>query len=131
MKKIITDTNVWYNITSEEFEKINTLNYKLSIPIIVLKELHTSPNVHLNQISYNAVKNAIKNILIYEQDVDFINLDPFEYLLKRIMPEYDTSNLIEYYVKEFKSFVQLKYEDVKINYQVRPDISGFTNFINE
>lgn len=129
--RIITDTNIWYNITQKEFEKIKSKKHKLFIPIIVLNEIYTSPNIYLNAKTFNKAKKAIENILKYENNVEFIDLNPFEYLLKQIMPDYKTPNTIEFYIKEFKALAQLNFDDVKYNHIERFDISGLTNFINE
>jgi hypothetical protein len=130
MKNIITDTNIWYNIEPNEFQNIKENNYNLIVPIIVLNELYTSPNIHLSQKTFDKVKIAIENILRFENELEFIKYNPFEFLIKKIMPQYETSNNVEFYINEFRAFIQLKFTDIKNNHPKRTDISGLTDFIN-
>jgi len=129
MSKIITDTNIWYNITSQEIEKISK-NYNLVISTIILNELYTSPNLRKKASTFLKVKKAINNILENREKITFIELDPFEFLLKKILPEYQKESLIEFYLNEFRALIKLDFETVKNKYKTRYDISGLTDFIN-
>lgn len=130
MKRIITDTNIWYNITSQEIEKISE-NYNLVISTLILNELYTSPNISKNPSTFQAVKKAINNILENLEKITFIELGPFEFLLKKILPEYQKESLIEYYLKEFRALMRLDFEIVKNKHNTRYNISELTDFINK
>ncbi|MBJ6367712.1 hypothetical protein [Snuella sedimenti] len=130
MRKIITDTNIWYEITNEKIEKIIE-NYELIISTIVLNELYTSPNVYKSSSSFRSLKKAIKNILENRERITFIELNPFEFLLKQIFPKYKNESLIEFYLNEFEALIKLDFKTTKANHIERENISGFSDFINK
>jgi len=63
MRRIIADTNIWYEIEKAEVVKLYRNDFQIVVPIIVLNELYTSPKIHLSEISFSKLKKAI-NILL-------------------------------------------------------------------
>lgn len=130
MKKIIIDTNIWYNISNEEINNL-TENYNLVIPIIVLNEIYTSPNLFLSKEKFESARKAIISIINNIDKIKFIELNPFEFMLNEIYTDIKPYSSVDFYLKEFQAISKLNFEDVKDNYVKRFDISRLTNFINE
>lgn len=130
MKRIIADTNIWYEIERDEVLKLKENNFQLVVPIIVLNELYTSPKIQLSNKSFNYTKKAIKSILDNLDCIEFVDLNPFEYLIKDIFPGIVPKNNHNFYLSEFKAIIKLNHNDVKNIPPKRVDISSLTNFIN-
>jgi hypothetical protein len=131
MRRIIADTNIWYEIEKAEVIKLYRNNFQIVVPIIVLNELYTSPKIHLSEISFSKLKKAITAILDNLEYIEFIDLGPFEYLVREISPDIKPKIDHDFFIREFKALIKLDYNAVKDNHTVRADISGLTNFINE
>nr|WP_315220209.1 hypothetical protein [uncultured Flavobacterium sp.] len=129
-KKIITDTNIWYDLNSTEVLEISK-NYILVIPIIVLNELYTSPNLWRSKDKFDKLKKAVKTIIDNKAKIEFIELDPFEFLLHDIFPINKSRLNLQEYLNALTELTTLEFEQVKDIRIDRYDISGFTNFINE
>lgn len=129
MKRIITDTNIWYSITQEEINEV-CKTYRLVVPITVLSELYTSPNIHKSETTLINLKNATKKILYNARFVDFIKHDPFEYLLKDILTDLNPRLSVAWYLNEFEALKHLNYENLKEKHPERFDISRLTDYIN-
>lgn len=129
-KRIITDTNIWYSITKKEILEI-IQNYEIVIPIIVLSELYTSPNIYISQVTHNELKKAVNTILENINSIHFIEFDPFEFLLKNISPNISPRLSSQWYLDEFKYLLQLDYNLVKEKHPKRAGISDLTQFVNE
>lgn len=130
MKRVITDTNIWYSITQNEIDEISK-NYLLTIPITVLSEIYTSPNLYKSEETFLKLKNAVKIILFNARFIDFIRYDPFEFLLKDIVKELKPRLSVAYYLNEFEALKNLEFKQLVNNHPERYDISDLTNFINE
>lgn len=129
MKRVITDTNIWYNINSEELKEISK-NFKLVVPIIVINELYTSRNLWKSKETFEYLQKALTTIVENVSILEFIELDPFEYLLREIHPSIEPRLNVKSYLEEFEALTKLSYAQVK-NIQVdRGDISGLTDYIN-
>ena len=74
-KKIIIDTNVWYNISNEEIIKLKE-DYELVVPLMILNEIYTSPNLFLSKKTFEGVQKAINIILSNIDNLKFIELNP-------------------------------------------------------
>lgn len=129
MKKIITDTNIWYSSTQEQIDEVCKTN-RLVVPITVLSELYTSPNIYKSESTLNNLKIATKKILYNARFVDFIYYDPFEYLIKDILPELKPRLSVAYYLNEFEALKHLNYYELKEKHPERFNISSLTNHIN-
>lgn len=127
---IITDTNVWYNITRKDVLEISN-DYKLQLPIIIINELYTSPNLWKSESSFNSLKTAIRNILENIENINFIEFDPFEFLLKQVKSDLIPRLSLSGYIQDLRALVQLSYEQVKDIRPDRGDISNLTNYIND
>lgn len=130
-RNIITDTNIWYSIKDTEIEKIKNSGYNLILPVIVLNELYTSPNIYTNPTLFSDFKKAVQAILKHKKFINFIEYDPFEYILIQQDSNYKPRLNKDFYLTELESLVKLDYEDVKAGYTKRNDISPLNNFINE
>ncbi len=130
MKRIITDTNVWYSITQEQIDEISK-SYRITVPITVLSELYTSPNMFKSEQTLDVLKQTVKTILYNARFVEFIKYDPFEYMLKDILPELTPRLSVAYYLNEFEILKNLTINDLREMHPERFDISGLTNYINE
>lgn len=130
MKRIITDTNVWYNIDSHKVQEISK-NFKLVVPIIVINELYTSPNLWRSETTFQNLKKAANTIIANTSILEFVELDSFEYLLKDILPDIQPRLNLQSYLNELKALTTLRFDQVKDVRTDRGDISGLTNFINE
>jgi hypothetical protein len=130
MKQIITDTNIWYSITQNQIDEISK-SYRLTIPITVLSELYTSPNIFRSEDTLMNLKSAVNIILYNARFVDFIKHDPFEYILKDNLPELDPRLSVAWYLNEFEALKNLTIKDLAENHPERFDISGLTNYINQ
>lgn len=129
-QRIIIDTNIWYNISNEEIIRLSE-NYEFVVPLMILNEIYTSPNLHLSKSKFYKAQTAINNILFNVANIKFIELNPFEYLLKDVYSNIEPYSNLEFYLKEFQAISKLNYEDLKGNYVKRFDISKLTNYINE
>lgn len=129
MKRVITDTNIWYQISQRDINNISK-DYKLVIPIIVLNELYTSPNVYKSSETLASLKKAVKIILHNVDKFEFIKHDPFEYILKEIKPDLYPRLSVTYYLNEFENLLRLDFDILKKIHPERSDISGLTNNIN-
>jgi hypothetical protein len=130
MKKIITDTNIWYSITQEQIDELSK-TYRITVPITVLSELYTSPNMYRSLDTLNKLKSAVQILLYNARFVDFIRYDPFEYLLKDLQPELTPRLSVAWYLNEFEMLKYLTFEKLSEQHPERFDISGLTKFINE
>ena len=129
MKKIITDTNIWYSSTQEQIDEV-CKTYRLVVPITVLSEQYTSTNIYKSESTLNNLKIATKKILYNARFVDFIYYDPFEYLIKDILPELKPRLSVAYYLNEFEALKHLNYYELKEKHPERFNISSLTNHIN-
>ena len=128
-KKIITDTNIWYTISNEEIFNISK-DYQLVVPVIVLNEIYTSPNISLSEETFENLKKAVNRILQNLNCLEFIEYYPFHYLLKNSYSEIKREQNSKFYIDEFNALVKLNYETVKNKSAIRGDISGLTEHIN-
>ena len=129
-KRIITDTNIWYGISTQEIINISK-DYQLVIPIILLNEIYTSPNISSNEREFENLKKAVNTILQNLKHIEIIEFYPFQYLLKNLYPDIKKAQNSKFYIDEFKALVKLNYDDVKDKGAQRGDISGLTDYINK
>ena len=61
-KRLIIDTNIWYNISNEDIYRLKN-KYELVVPLMILNELYTSPNLNKTENHFKAVQKAINTIL--------------------------------------------------------------------
>lgn len=132
MKRIITDTNIWYELNKNKIREIHDRNYQLVIPIILLNELGTSPNVYNSQKSFDKFKTAVNTISENIENIKFLELNPFEYLIRNRHPNISPKGDVVHHLNVLKSISELSYSNLKENFNLpqRTDISGLTNFIN-
>lgn len=130
MKKIITDTNIWYSITQDQVDEISK-TYRFVLPITVLSELYTSPNMHKSSESLLTLKKAVRMVLYNARFVDFIRFDPFEFLLNDVKTDLKPRLSVAWYLNEFESLMKLDYDKLKSTHPERFDISGLSNYVNE
>lgn len=130
MKKIITDTNIWYSVTQEQVDKISK-TYRFVLPITVLSELYTSPNTHKSPESLLTLKKAIRMVLYNARFVDFIYFDPFEFLLKDVKADLTPRLSVAWYLNEFEYLIKFDFDKLKTAHPVRFDISGLSNYLNK
>lgn len=130
MKRIVTDTNIWYAITQNQIDEISK-SYRLTIPITVLSELYTSPNMFRSEDTLKNLKKALDIILYNARFVDFIKHDPFEYILKDIFSDLNPRLSVAWYLNEFEALKNLTLKDLAEKHPERFDISKLTNDINQ
>ncbi|MBO0356233.1 hypothetical protein J0656_19605 [Muricauda ruestringensis] len=123
MKKIVTDTNVWYKIGQDYSHFPDEPNVELPIP--VLFELFTSQNLTKNQSTFADLKLAIAAILDFKAEIIFNHFNPIQALIKNHYPEYDAKSGVENYLKEFSALRKLSFEDCST-----VDLSNFRNVIS-
>lgn len=130
MKKIITDTNIWYSITQEQVDEISK-TFKLTLPITVLSELYTSPNMHKSSESLLVLKKAVRMVLYNARFVDLIHFDPFEFILSDVKTDLKPTLSVAWYLNEFEFLIKLDYDKLKSTHPKRFDISGLSNYVNK
>ena len=129
-KRIITDTNIWYRISNEEIRNISK-DYQLVVPIILLNEIYTSPNITISENTFKDQKKAVNAIIENLIYIEFIEYYPFHFLLKNSHYELKQQQYSKFYIEEFRAISKLKYENVQNISTKRVDISVLTKNINE
>lgn len=105
--------------------------YELVVPLMILNELYTSPNLNKTENHIKAVQKAINTILSNINIIKFIELNPFEFMLNEIYSDIKPYDNLNFYFEEFRAISNLDYNDLKGNYVRRFDISKLTNYINQ
>ena len=110
--KVITDTNIWYSIGNKEIN-LEGLDCKLFIPISVLFELITSPNLWISEETFRVCQNAIIALLNNRHDLEFISRNPLECLISKVSSFSETDSEISTYWSNLEFISERKFSDMK------------------
>ena len=131
MKKIITDTNVWYEIGKDR--NLFPVNDLIELPLPVLYELYTSRNIIKSEEKFSEIQSAVNAILHFKNDIHFNHLNPIDNLINIHYPNYKPSNSVKKYLDEFEALSKLTYDECKNvkNSDERKVVSTTTDYYNK
>ena len=131
MKKIITDTNVWYEIGKNR--NLFPVNDLIELPLPVLYELYTSRNIIISEEEFSKTQSAINAILDFKNDIHFNHLNPIDNLININYSNYNPSNSVKIYLDEFETLRKSTYDECKNvkNSDERKVVSTTTDYYNK
>ncbi len=132
-KKIICDTNIWYNFANGKIKKESLENPYLIATYINLVELAQTPNMTKNLVLYINTLKAIK-----ENHSAVIKSNPYEHIVKLFfpdfIPDYSLANKItsgiEVYINNIEPETIPKNVIEKVNKEIR-EIKDFKNSLSD